>query len=70
MLWLWLIAGSAALAALGSLRGERRRAAYFKTRLSAQAGTLPPATVIVPVKGEDQGLRENLAALAALDYPD
>jgi cellulose synthase/poly-beta-1,6-N-acetylglucosamine synthase-like glycosyltransferase len=70
VLWLWLIAGSAALAALGSLRGEGRRAAYFKTRLSASAGTLPPATVIVPVKGEDQGLRENLAALAALDYPD
>jgi len=26
--------------------------------------------VIVPVKGEDQGLRDNLAALASLDYPD
>jgi ceramide glucosyltransferase len=26
--------------------------------------------VIVPVKGEDPGLRENLAALASLDYPD
>ena len=32
--------------------------------------SLPPATVIVPVKGYDEGLRENLAALAALDYPD
>ncbi len=30
----------------------------------------PPATLIVPVKGDDEGLRENLAALAALDYPD
>ena len=26
--------------------------------------------MIVPVKGEDDGLRENLAALASLDYPD
>jgi cellulose synthase/poly-beta-1,6-N-acetylglucosamine synthase-like glycosyltransferase len=26
--------------------------------------------VIVPVKGSDEGLRENLEALAALDYPD
>ena len=70
MLWCWLLAGSAALLALGSLRGERRRAAYVRRRLSKNAGALPPATVIVPVKGEDQGLRENLAALAALDYPD
>ncbi len=31
---------------------------------------LPSATVIVPVKGEDEGLKENLAALADLDYPD
>ncbi len=70
LLWCWLIAGSAALLALGSLHGERRRAAYVKARLSARAGALPPATVIVPVKGEDQGLRENLAALSGLDYPD
>jgi GT2 family glycosyltransferase len=70
LFWCWLIAGSAALLALGSLRGERRRAAYVRARLSESAGALPPATVIVPVKGEDAGLRENLAALAALDYPD
>ena len=70
LLWCWLMAGSAALLALGSLHGERRRAAYVKARLAASAGALPPATVIVPVKGEDEGLRQNLAALAALDYPD
>jgi len=68
--WYWLIAGLAALLALASLRGERRRAAYVQARLSARAGALPPATVIVPVKGDDDGLGENLAALAALDYPD
>jgi len=70
VLWLWLMAGSAALLALGSLHGERRRAAYVKARLAGRAGALPPATVIVPVKGQDAGLRQNLAALASLDYPD
>jgi hypothetical protein len=39
-------------------------------RLAERPEDLPPATVIVPVKGYDEGLRENLAALAALDYPD
>jgi ceramide glucosyltransferase len=34
------------------------------------ATDLPPATVIVPVKGGDPGLRENLDALATQDYPD
>ncbi len=70
MFWCWLIAGSAALLALGSLRGERRRAGYLRQRLARGAGDLPPATVIVPVKGEEYGLRGNLAALASLDYPD
>ena len=69
MLWYWIFAGPALALAIFSLRGERRRAAYVARRLSETAGDLPPASVIVPVKGEDQGLRENLAALAALDYP-
>src|SRR5262249_12940675 len=51
-------------------RGSGRRARYVESRLTEQGGTLPAATVIVPVKGYDEGLRENLAALAALDYPD
>lgn len=65
----WL-AIPAVVLALVSLRGERARRAYAKRRLKASPSGLPPVTVIVPVKGRDQGLRENLAALATLDYPD
>jgi ceramide glucosyltransferase len=69
--WYWLFVGPALLLAVFSLRGERRRAAYVADRLAApDPADLPPATVIVPVKGADQELRDNLLALASLDYPD
>jgi ceramide glucosyltransferase len=69
--WFWFFAGPALALAFLSLRGERKRAAYVAARLAeALPAELPPATVIVPVKGPDHGLRENLAALAAQDYPD
>jgi cellulose synthase/poly-beta-1,6-N-acetylglucosamine synthase-like glycosyltransferase len=68
--WYWFFVGPALLLALASLRGERKRAAYVANRLAETPGTLPPASVIVPVKGDDFALRENLAALASLDYPD
>src|SRR5258708_290539 len=73
MQWYWLFAAPAILLAFLALRGERKRAEYVERRLSEKPekpGDLPPATVIVPVKGDDEGLRENLAALANLDYPD
>ena len=71
MLWFWLFAGPALALALLSLRGERKRAAYVAAKLAEPpAADLPPATVIVPVKGAEAGLRENLAALASQDYPD
>jgi cellulose synthase/poly-beta-1,6-N-acetylglucosamine synthase-like glycosyltransferase len=66
----WLFVGPALALTVLSLRGERARASYVRRRLAETLENLPPATVIVPVKGLDEGLRQNLAALAALDYPD
>jgi ceramide glucosyltransferase len=68
--WYWLFSAPAVLLAFLSLRGERKRAAYVARRLSEVPTHLPPASVIVPVKGDDEGLRENLQALSSLDYPD
>ncbi len=70
MLWLPVIL--ALLLAAASWKGERARAAHYRKYAgrSLRPLTEPPVTVIVPVKGPDEGLRENLAALAALDYPD
>src|SRR5205085_12449927 len=68
--WYWFFVGPAILLAFLSLRGERKRADYVARRLAEPAEWLPAASVIVPVKGDDEGLRQNLAALAALDYPD
>ena len=71
MFWFWFFTGPALALAFLSLRGERKRAAYVAQRLWQPVGVpLPPATVIVPVKGDDPGLRDNLAALDAQDYPD
>jgi cellulose synthase/poly-beta-1,6-N-acetylglucosamine synthase-like glycosyltransferase len=66
----WFFAGPALLLAALSLRGERKRAAYVARRLAESPQDLPPVTLIVPVKGYDEGLAENLRALASLDYPD
>ena len=70
MFWYWFFVGPALLLAIWSLRGERKRAAYVERRLAETPHNFPPVSVIVPVKGPDHQLRENLAALASQDYPD
>lgn len=71
MFWFWFVVAPAIVLAFLSLRGERKRAAYVAARLDPPEDANPPAvTLIVPVKGMDEGLRENLASYAALDYPD
>jgi cellulose synthase/poly-beta-1,6-N-acetylglucosamine synthase-like glycosyltransferase len=55
-----------------SLRGGLRYLAFFRRELAAEPtpeSYSPFATVFVPCRGMDQGLRENFAALFAQDYP-
>ncbi len=73
MVWFWALVGPTLLLAVASLRGERRKLRWVRETLARGQGTTrlwPPATVIVPVKGPEEGLARNLAALSALDYPD
>ncbi|MCU1275269.1 MAG: glycosyl transferase, family 2 [Bryobacterales bacterium] len=67
----WFFAGPALVLAIAALRGERKRSRFVAQCLAEDAAAyVPPASVVVPIKGPEEGLRENLAALASLDYPD
>lgn len=68
----WLLAAPALLLGFRAAAGLRSRLSYYERRMAdaRQSHYLPRVALIVPVKGPEEGLRENLASLAALDYPD
>ncbi len=68
---LWIFALPAVLAGLDSLRAGRRQVRTVEAEMaSPPADWTPPVTLIVPVKGLEPGLAENLRSLAEQDYPD
>jgi cellulose synthase/poly-beta-1,6-N-acetylglucosamine synthase-like glycosyltransferase len=70
MLIFYFFAALVVLQSLVSLRGGVRWLALFRRELEARRPLyMPRASVVVPCRGVDQGLRENLAALFAQHYP-
>ena len=70
-MWLYyILAGLVLLQSIVSLRGGVRWLAYFRRELAAKRPLyLPFASVFVPCRGLDQGLRANFSALFKQHYP-
>ena len=70
MLFFYLLAALVLLQSLVSLRGGVRYLAYFRRELGARRPLyMPFASVFVPCRGLDQGMRDNFRALFAQHYP-
>ena len=70
MLIFYVLALLVLLQSILSLRGGVRYLAYVRRELGAKRPFFMPfASVIVPCRGLDQGLRANLSALFAQHYP-
>jgi ceramide glucosyltransferase len=70
-MWLYyFFAALLILQSLLSLRGGFRYLRYFRRELNrAPSGFTPHVSVIVPCRGVDQGLRDNLSSLFRQSYP-
>lgn len=67
----WFFSTSAIALGLNSWRAGRLHLQWSAESVQRPAGDwLPPVTLIVPVKGGEEGLRENLESLLAQDHPD
>lgn len=64
--------GAAAVLGLLSLHAGRKQLRWVVRALERQPDSagVPPATLIVPVKGPEQGLARNLRSLVEQDHPD
>jgi ceramide glucosyltransferase len=70
MTFFYILAAVVLWQGIVSLAGGRRYLSYFRRELGRRREAFAPfAAVIVPCRGVDQGLRENLAALYAQQYP-
>ena len=71
MAWVLWLAVPAIVLALLALRGSRDYERWWNAELRTPLSQwTPPATIVVPVKGMDDGLKAHLHALAEQHYPD
>lgn len=70
-MWLfYLFAALVVWLGIDSLRGGFRYLAYVRREINKEAPAYTPfASIIAPVRGLDQGLSDNIAALFLQDYP-
>ncbi len=67
----WFFSIPAVVASLASLRAGRRHLQAVTAGMKSDPHDwTPPVTLIVPVKGIDEDLRDNLRSLVEQDYPD
>jgi cellulose synthase/poly-beta-1,6-N-acetylglucosamine synthase-like glycosyltransferase len=65
----WLLSLAALLLGVNAVCSGYRQLAALRSPARLPEWT-PPVTLIVPVKGQEEGLAENLRSLAAQEYPD